>query len=188
MANLWEVNEALENAMNYYVDEDGVVLDSDELKSKVDELEMVLSDKMENIGVWLVNIDSDIAEFEEASRKLSKRKKTLENKKAWLSSYLDRFIKAQYTNEDGIVDTVGLSKFKITSPRVTIKFGKSKSVEITDLSKVPSEYIKERKITDKDVMKTEIKEFITSHTDKDGNLDIEIDYAKLNENINLQVK
>ena len=184
---LYEINQALLNAvegLEVGCDvETGEVVSDEEFKELIDGLQMTLSDKIENIGRYIKNLSADVDAFKSEQKKLMERRKVAENKLDRLQNYLDKFIKLQYTNLDTLeIDKEGLNKFKFETPSVKISYRKSASVEITDLSKVPSEYIKERVIEEDDIKKSDIKKLLQS--DKD----ITVDYAKINENINLSVK
>ena len=81
MATLYEIAESLANTMEYEVDvETGECLSEEELKIKLDELNMTMSEKIENIGKFIKNLDSDVEAFKIEQKKLLARRKTAENK------------------------------------------------------------------------------------------------------------
>ena len=84
----------------------------------------------------------------------------------------------KYTNEDGVVDTDSLNKFKMETPRMKLSYRKSDSVDVYDIDSLPKEYIKEKVEVSAD--KTALKKDI-----KNGK---EINGAKIVTNLNMQVK
>lgn len=181
MANLYEIAQDLIDTLDYEVDtETGEVLEGEDLKKRIDELQMTLTDKIDNIGAYIKNLESDVESFKIEQKKLMERRKVAENKITRLRNYLDKFIRLQFTNEDGEVDTEKLKKYKFETPRTKISYRKSDKIVITDIDSVPQEFIKEHKITEDDIMSSEIKKLIKSGTN--------VDYANIVENTNLSVK
>lgn len=181
MANLYDIKQELIDTIEYEVDlETGECLEGDDLNAKIDEIQMTLSDKMDNIACYIKNLESDVEAFKLEKQKLEARQKTAKNRAEGLKKYLNNFIRIQHTNlETGEVDMEKLGKFKFETPRCKLSYRKSVGVEITDLTKVPSEYIKEKELKEDDVKKTELKELL-----KNG----DTEFAKLVENKNLQIK
>ena len=84
----------------------------------------------------------------------------------------------KYTNEDGVVDTDSLNKFKMETPRMKLSYRKSDSVDVYDIDSLPKEYIKEKVEVSAD--KTALKKDIKSGKEING--------AKIVTNLNMQVK
>lgn len=181
MANLYDIAQELIDTIEYEVDiESGEVLEGYDLESKINEIQMTLSDKMDNIACYIKNLESDVEAFKVEKQKIEARQKTAKNRAEGLKKYLNNFIKLQFTDrETGEIDMDKLGKFKFETPRCKLSYRKSVGVEITNLRKVPNEYIKEKELKDEDVKKTELKELL-----KGG----DTDFAKLVENKNLQIK
>ena len=196
MANLYEIRQELIDTFDYEVDlETGECLSEEELKKKLDEIEMELSEKIENIGRYIKNLESDVESFKVEQKKLMTRRKTVENKLEGLKKYLDSFLKLQCTKEDGIIDLDKLRKVSknLSTPTCAISYRKSEKVEVNDLSKVPDTCIKPRVIKEEDVVKDSVKEYINKyieeHKSEDNpNPENDIDFAKLVTNINMSIK
>lgn len=181
MANLYDIAQELIDTMEYEVDiETGEMLEGAELESKINEIQMTLSDKMDNIACYIKNLESDVEAFKKEKQNIEARQKSSKNKADGLKKYLNNFIKLQFTNmETGEVDMEKLSKFKFETPRCKLSYRKSVGVEITDLTKVPSEYVKIKELKEDDINKTELKELLKSG---------DTEFARLSESRNLQIK
>jgi hypothetical protein len=178
-AQFKEIMELLENQM--YVDtETGECISEEEFNQQLDNVQMALSDKIENTMVFYKNILSDVEQFKIEQKKLMERRKVKENLAERLKNRIDNYITHQYTDENGVVDTQSLNKYKFETPRVKLSYRKSSTVDIKDLSQIPQEYIKDRKLTEDDVKKSDIKKLLTSGKEVTG--------AELKENLNMQVK
>ena len=178
-AQFKEMMELLENQM--FVDtETGECISEEEFNQQLDNIQMALSDKIENTMVFYKNILSDVEQFKIEQKKLMERRKVKENLAERLKNRIDNYITRQYTDENGVVDIQSLNKYKFETPRVKLSYRKSNVVDITDLSQIPQEYIKERKLTDDDVKKAEIKKMLSRGLLVNG--------AELKENLNMQVK
>ena len=94
--------------------------------------------KVENIALWIKNLLSDAEAIKAEKNKLAERQKSCENKAKSLKEYLNTYLGGQ--------------KFK--TPKVSISYRKSESVEVTDISKVDKEYLK---AIEPEVDKTKIK-------------------------------
>ena len=186
MANLYnldeqfqEMMELLENQM--YVDtESGECLTEEEFNQQLDNIAMALSDKIENTMVFYKNVLSDVEQFKIEQKKLMERRKVKENLADRLKNRIDHYVKMKYTDENGVVDTQALNKWKFETPRVKLSYRKSSIVDIQDINLIPREYIKDRKLTEDDVKKSDIKKLLTSGKEVNG--------ATLIENLNMQVK
>jgi hypothetical protein len=186
MAQLYDLDFQFQQAMEML--EEGMLCDPDtgecmseeEFNIYLDNIQMALSDKIENTMVFYKNILSDVEQFKIEQKKLMERRKVKENLAERLKNRIDNYITHQYTDENGVVDTQSLNKYKFETPKVKLSYRKSSTVDITDLSQIPQEYIKERKLTEDDVNKSDIKKLLTSGKEVSG--------ATLVENLNMQVK
>jgi len=184
MANIYDVNQALIDAIEMGMDpETGEILDCEDLQSKLNELHLALSEKIENSVWYKKNIDADIEAFKIEEDKLELRRKRLEKKSVWIQNYIDHFIRSQFIDEFGNFDEEGLNKYKFITPRCEISYRKSKgALQIKDLSIVPKEYVKPHVLSETDIDKMKIKQDM-----KDKNL-TETEYAVINKSIGIQIK
>lgn len=141
MAKLYELTQALERFDLVIDEETGEILNYDEL----DALEVERNEKIENIGLWIKNLESDADAYSKEAEAFQKKKKAAQNKAERLKEYLDINLKGE--------------KFK--SDRVDITYRKSEAVEVEDVKELPAEFIKV--VTDYKPDKNAIKQAI-----KDG--------------------
>lgn len=163
---LYEINDRIYELLNQEIidPETGEILDVngfDQLK----ELELARDVKIENTGLFIKNLDADIAALKEEEKRLAERRKAKENKANYTKQFLSDFLK----NEE-------VSKFE--TARCKLSFRKSESVAIDDESLIPDEYIKTETI--KNPMKNDIKTALKAGKEVPG--------AGLVVNMNLQVK
>lgn len=128
----------------------------------------------------VVNTEPFVDAIDAEIKKLQDKKKATINGVNRTKDYLDRFIRHNYTDENGVLDEEGLKKFKFKTPTVEISYRKSSSIDIKDAEKVPSEFMHvviESK-PDKKAIKDELKKLGTDETD----------YAKIVTNINMSIK
>ena len=119
MASLFELNKAIED-FELEVNEDGEVLNIDEL----DELKLAREDKIEGIGLWVKNLEAEKAAVKAEKNIMADREKRLEKKIDSLKGYLSMALNGQ----------------KFSTPKVTMGFRKSVSVNIPDESAIADEY------------------------------------------------
>lgn len=174
MASLYEINDRLEMLISEHFDtEDGVIFESEEeLAKKIDEVSLDLDVKIENIGCFIKNLESDIEAFKKEEDNLKKRRKTTENKIEGLKAYLNNYLTVVYPNEDD------RRKWKFKTSKVVLGYRKSTTVEVPDLEKLDKDFIKIKTETSAD--KVAIKEAI-----KNGK---EVKGAFLKDNISLNIK
>lgn len=176
---LYEINDQLAILEEYSVDpETGELLDEDQFNAKFDEIQMALNDKIESSICFVKNLNAEVEAFKAEEKNLAQRRKVKENLAERIKNRIDTYIKAQYTDEEGNVDIVGLNKYKMETPKMKLSYRKSESVNITDIDSVPKEYIKTK--TEVSADKTNIKKAIKAGQHIDG--------AELVTNINMQVK
>ena len=176
---LYEINDQLAILEEYSIDPDtGEILDEDQFNAKFDEIQMALNDKIESSICFVKNLNAEVEAFKTEEKNLAQRRKVKENLAERIKNRIDTYIKAQYTDEDGNVDTIGLNKYKMETPKMKLSYRKSESVNITDINSVPKEYIKTK--TEVSADKTNIKKAIKAGQHING--------AELVTNINMQVK
>ena len=177
--NLFEIEQAMMNLLEYGIDEDGVIVETEEeFNALYDSIQIDLQTKLDNTNCLGKIIDGEIDVIDKEINRLTAEKKARVRKKEWLQNRVDSFVKRQFTDENGNIDTESLHKYKLELPHSKISYRKSDSVEVTDLNKLPEEYIKTK--IEKNPDKIAIKNAI-----KDGK---EIDGAKIVTNYNIQIK
>lgn len=103
----------IEQAIIDLVDpETGEITDFDAL----DALSMARDEKIENIAMWLKNLNAEAKAIREEEKNLAERRKVSENKSDSLKKYLDRILNGE----------------KFSTPKVAISYRKSTAVEIAD--------------------------------------------------------
>ena len=129
--NLFEIKNEI---MNCWDQETGEIFDS----KKMDQLEMERDTKIENIALYIKNLTADAEALKAEKQSFAERQKAAENK----AEALKRYLAGQ----------------KFSTPRVAISFRKTSSVNVTDMSLLPSEYLKFADPTpDKTAIKNAIK-------------------------------
>lgn len=179
MANLYEISQQLQILEEFMVDpETGEFLDEESFNAKFDEIQMALSEKIENSMCFYKNLQSDIEAFKEEEKKLAQRRKIKENLAERVKNRIDNYVTMQFTDEEGNVDKDNLNKWKFETSRVKLSYRKSDSVEVSDINLLPKEYVKEKVELSAD--KTALKKAL-----KDGK---EINGATIVTKLNMQVK
>jgi archaellum component FlaC len=142
MTSLYTLSNELLNIIQW--DENGEI-DT----TKLDELQPKLEDKVQNIWLLLQDWDGNIEKIKTEIDRLKKMKETIENKQERLKDYVkDNLIK--------------LWMEKVETPLIKASLRKSESLEITDITKIPSEYITLEPKIDKIWLKKKMKENIES--------------------------
>ena len=133
MANLYEINHLIEQILDSDLQandelvnsETGEILNAGEL---VDQLELDMQTKIDNIACYIKNLNSDIDALKAEEKALAERRKHKENKVESLKKYLSSSL--QYA---------GYNKFE--TPRCALSFRKSSSVEIAAGTELSEEYM-----------------------------------------------
>ena len=160
--NLFKIAEALERCVklvsgNYVDTETGEVIDTEAIES----LEMERDTKIRNIACWIRNLDAEEKALAEQERIYRDRKNTAHNKKEDLKEYLASFLAGKkWKNEE-----------------VNISWRKSEAVEVTDMKKLSSYYLRYR---EPEVNKTLLK--------ADLKAGVKLEGAVLTEKNNIQIK
>lgn len=133
--NLFEIENEI---MNCWDQETGEILDSDRL----DQLEMERDTKIENIALYIKNLTADAEALKAEKQSFAERQKAAENKVESLKKYLATYLAGQ----------------KFSTPRVAISFRKTSSVNVTDISQLPEEFLEfADPMPDKTAIKAAIK-------------------------------
>lgn len=119
MANLYDIQRGITDCVD---EETGEVIDFEKLSA----LTMELSEKIENIALWIKNLEADAEAFKREEEAFEERKKAAANKAESLRRYLDTALNGQ----------------KFATERVSVSFRCSKAVQIAENTELPVEYIK----------------------------------------------
>ena len=113
---LYEINEALEHALEAAFDpETGEILDEDAL-AQVETLELAREDKLEGIACWIKDLRADAEAIKTEKNNLAKRERAANNKADRLTEYL----KWQLAGE------------KLKTARASVSYRHSEAVELAD--------------------------------------------------------
>ena len=140
--NLYEIKQEFEKAIEECVDmETGEIINP----ARLDELNMVLTDKRENVALYIKNLSAEAKAIDEEAKNLTNRKRVLNNKVEGLKKYL----------------ADNLEGHKFETAKVVVSFRKSEQLEINSIEHIPTEYLisQEPKI-DKVALKKSIKQGI----------------------------
>src|SRR5574344_1639023 len=100
MANLYEIDYQLRVLEEYMVDpETGEILDEESFNAKFDEIQMALSEKIENSMCFYKNLQADIEAFKTEEKKLAQRRKIKENLAERVKNRIDNYVTMQFTDE-----------------------------------------------------------------------------------------
>lgn len=178
--SLFDIEQQMYDLLEFNVDsETGEIIETEEEFNKLYEsIQIDLQTKLDNTICLTKLIDGELDIIDKEIKRLTAEKKAREKKKDWLKNRVDGFVRRQFTDENGTLDTEGLNKYKLTLPHSKISYRKSTSVDVYDLNAVPKEFVKIKTETSPD--KTAIKNAIN-----DGK---EINGAKLVTNYGIQLK
>lgn len=143
---LYEIEQGLrallEGTLEKIVDmETGEVFTVDNLEN----LQLVKEEKLEGCAVVYKELKADAEALATEIKTLQERKNRILKKQEWLADYM----------------AVALNGEKLKTPKCTISYRKSESVELTgNIEEVPSEYCKTKVELDKTAVKKAIKEGI----------------------------
>ena len=132
--NLFEIEREIMSCVDM---ETGEIIDTE----KLDQLAMERDTKIENIACWIKNLSAEAAALKEQKQTFADRQKAAENKMESLKKYLATYLNGQ----------------KFATDKVAVSFRKTSSVNVTDMSLVPEEYLK---YADPTVDKTAVKNAI----------------------------
>lgn len=132
----------------------------------LDALSLARDEKIENIALWIKNLNAEAKAIREEEKNLAERRHVCENKAESLRSYLDRVLSGE--------------AFK--TAKVAISYRKSTAVEVDEGF---VEWAREHadnllKFSEPSVDKTAVKEAIASGA--------EFEHARMVENLNIQIK
>lgn len=152
--NLYEIDNEILGCVDI---ETGEIFDID----KFEALGLERDAKIESICLWIKNLKAEAEALKAEKDAFDKRKKAAENKMESLKKYIAGYLEGT----------------PFESAKVKVSFRKSESLEVTDISKIPEEYLKYK---EPDVDKTAIKAAIKQGKTFEGVLIVE--------NQNIQIK
>lgn len=155
MASIYEIEQRILDCIDF---ETGEILDSEKLNA----LQVERSVKIENIVLWIKNLEYEASAIKDEESVLKQRRNNKENLAERLKDYVGRLL-------DGM---------KFETPKCRVSFRRSTQVNIIDETAIPSEYTKTEIVTKID--KKAIGDAL-----KGGEL---IDGAELKDNLNIQIK
>ena len=142
---LYEIDQAIIDTYENAVDQEtGEIIDA-ELWDAYDQLQEDREQKIENIGLYIKNLESDADAIKEEAKKLTLRAKLAENKAERLRGYLQHSLAGE----------------KFNTPRLSVSYRKSQKVEVDHvrLMDIPDNLLRYK---DPEPDKTAIKEILKS--------------------------
>lgn len=135
---LYEINERILAC----VDPETGEADAEQLET----IMMERSEKLENIACWIKDIKAECDSIKAEEKALAERRQAKERKAESLRRYLDEALAGQ----------------KFETPRCVVSFRKSQKINITDLDKIPDDYLRYKTPEpDKTAIKAAIKDGLT---------------------------
>lgn len=87
---LWKISHALRTLFDTVEENEGVL--TDENFAEIESLELALSEKIEGCAVMITEMDSYVNVLKEQEERLRARRKSFENRVAWLRRYLAAYL------------------------------------------------------------------------------------------------
>ena len=161
--NLFQIEEAITNCVKLDGREDYVDVSTGEIIDieALNELKMERDKKIRNIACWIKNLEAEEKALTEQKKVFANREKATHNKKEQLKSYL----------------AASLAGEKWKNNEVQITWKKSYPVEITDIKKLSSHYLRYKE--------PEVNKILLGNDLKAG---IKIDGAMIVEKNNMSVR
>jgi len=132
--NLYEINREILACINY---ETGEILDVQRLEM----LEIAKEKKIENVALWIKNLESEAAALKKEKDAFTQREKSTKNRIESLKKYLENALQGQ--------------KFQTT--KCAISFRTSTTLEMSEKAEIPEEFRKYSFDLDKTKMKEALK-------------------------------
>lgn len=155
MASLYQIDQAILECLDA---ETGEIIDAE----KLDALFMEKNQKIENIALWIKNLQADALAYKAEKDAFAARQKAAENKVESLKAWL--------------VSALGGQKF--STAKCAVSFRKSEAVQVDDVNSIPAEWTRIKTTIEPD--KTAIKAAIKAGQEITG--------CKLVENTNISIK
>lgn len=129
--NLYEIDSAILDCMDI---ETGEIFDID----RFEELALTRDAKIENICLWIKNLNAEIEALKAEKDAFAKRQKSAENKMESLKKYISGYLEGT----------------PFESTKVKVSFRKSESLEIEEGTIIPDEFLR---FKEPEVNKTDLK-------------------------------
>lgn len=125
---LYEIDNAIREVLESAADPETGELVDEELLEQYDKLIMDRDQKVENIGLYIKNLEADAAAIKAEAKNLTARAKAAENKAEHLRNYMQFCLNGQ----------------KFQSPRLSVSFRRSQKVEVDQnrLFEIPDDYLR----------------------------------------------
>lgn len=143
MSSLYEINKKILECVDL---ETGEIIDPESLMN----LQMERNLKIENIALWIKNLQSDAIALKAEKDAFAEREKSTLAKIKSLKNYLAFALEGQ----------------KFSTAKCVVSFRRSEKVEVTDKASIPKDFMKETVTLEPD--KTAIKEAIKSGQEVGG--------------------
>lgn len=155
MASLYQIDQAILECLDA---ETGEIIDAEKLNA----LFMEKNQKIENIALWIKNLQADALAYKAEKDAFAARQKAAENKVESLKAWL--------------VSALGGQKF--STAKCAVSFRKSEAVQVDDVNSIPAEWTRIKTTIEPD--KTAITAAIKAGQEITG--------CKLVENTNISIK
>ena len=155
MASLYEIDKSILECIDQ---ETGELIDFERFES----LQMERNQKIENVALWVKNLQSDALAYKAEKDAFAEREKAATKKAEQLKAWLAEVLAGE----------------KFSTGKCAVSFRRSEKVEVEDVAMVPAELLRVKTTVEAD--KTAIKEAI-----KEGR---EINGCRLVESISTQIK
>lgn len=125
---LYEINKSIVEVLEKSIDPETGEFISDAYLEDYEQLQMERSEKIENIGLYIKNLEADAKAIKEEASNLTDRARSMENKAKHLRYYMQ--------------SCLGEQKFQTT--RLSVSFRHTKKVEVDDdyLDVIPEEFLR----------------------------------------------
>ena len=140
--NLYEIDSAILDCVDV---DTGEIFDEE----KFEELQLTRDAKIENICLWIKNLKAEAEALKAEKDAFAKRQKSVENKMDSLKKYISNYLEGT----------------AFESSKVKVSFRKSEALEVTDIYKIPDEYLK---FKEPDVDKMAIKQAMKQGKEFEG--------------------
>ena len=148
---LYEIDNAIREVLESAADPETGELVDEALLEQYDKLIMDRDQKVENIGLYIKNLEADAAAIKAEAKNLTARAKAAENKAEHLRNYMQFCLNGQ----------------KFQSPRLSVSFRRSQKVEVDQnrLFEIPDDYLRYK---DPEVDKKRVSEALKAGEDIPG--------------------
>lgn len=140
---LYEIDQQLESLIDSAISLETGEIINETLYNDILSLQLEKDAKIENLGLWVKNLESDAEQLKAEAKAFSERAKKAQNKADSLRGFLEKYLAGE----------------KYTSTKVAINFRKTKSIEcnLDDITSLPAQFLRYGEPT---LNKTECKKFI----------------------------